>query len=367
MDFIATAAFGLEGLVKQELQQLGFEAKAEPGGARFSGSMSDAFKANLWLACADRVMWVLAEKEVKTFDALFEFVKSIPWERILPRDAAFPVSGNCARSQLMSVSDCQSISKKAIVERLKQRHKTQWFPETGPTYPISVTLHRDIARIAIDTSGEALNKRGFRTYVGEAPIRETLAAAMLRLSGWQADQPLHDPCCGTGTLLLEAAFLAANRASGLKRFFIMETWPDSAIKDMQLIREEAARLYRPKDIPPISGSDISPEALHLCEKHLRQAGLFDRIKLRQADLRQLTLDGPTPFFIANPPYGERLGDKKAADKLAADFGGLLARHQGAKLAVITANHSFERHMRRKANSRRRLYNGRLECEFLVFQ
>lgn len=192
MELIATAAFGLEGLVKQELQKLGFEAKAEPGGARFQGELTDAFKANVWLACADRVMWVLAEKEALSFEALFELVRDIPWEQILPRDAAFPVSGNCARSRLMSVSDCQSIAKKAIVERLKQRHKTQWFPETGPLFPISVTLHRDVARIAIDTSGEALSRRGFRTYVGEAPIRETLAAAMLRLSGWQADRPLHE-------------------------------------------------------------------------------------------------------------------------------------------------------------------------------
>ncbi|MGI6695314.1 MAG: THUMP domain-containing class I SAM-dependent RNA methyltransferase [Christensenellales bacterium] len=366
MEFIATAAFGLEGLVKQELQALGFEAKAEPGGARFSGGMAEAFKANLWLACADRVMWVLGEQEALTFDALFEFVKSIPWEDILPRDAAFPVSGNCARSQLMSISDCQSITKKAIVERLKQRHKTQWFPETGPVFPISVTLHRDVARLAIDTSGDALNRRGFRTYVGEAPIRETLAAALVRLSGWQTDQPLHDPCCGSGTLLLEAAFLAANRASGLARSFIMETWSQSNVKDNQRLREEAASRCRFQNIPPISGSDISPEALTLCTKHLRQADLFDKVKVRQADLRQLNLEGPAPFFIANPPYGERLGDKKASDKLAADFGGLLARHPGAKLAVITANHGFERHMRRKAISRRRLYNGRLECEFLVF-
>ena len=366
MEFLATAAFGLEGLVKQELQKLGIEARAEPGGARFSGSMADAFKANLWLACADRVMWVLAEEKVLSFEALFEFVKGIPWERILPRDAAFPVSGNCARSQLMSVSDCQSISKKAIVERLKQRHKTQWFQETGPAFPISVTLHRDIARVAIDTTGEALNRRGFRTYVGEAPLRETLAAAMLRLSGWQPGQPLHDPCCGTGTLLLEAAFLAAGRASGLKRGFIMENWPDADKKANQLLREEAARLYRPKDIPPISGSDISAEALALCAKHLRQAGLQDRVKVYQADLRQLQLEADKPFFIANPPYGERLGDKKAADRLAADFGGLVSRHPGAGLALITANPSFERHMKRKATSRRRLYNGRLECEFLIF-
>ncbi len=366
MEFIATAAFGLEGLVKQELQNLGFEAKAEPGGARFSGGMVDAFKANLWLACADRVMWVLAEEEVTTFDALFELVKAIPWEKHLPPDAAFPVSGHCARSQLMSISDCQSITKKAMVERMKQRYNTPWFRETGPAFPVSVTLHRDRARIALDTSGEALNRRGFRTYVGEAPIRETLAAAMLRLSGWKPDQPLHDPCCGSGTLLMEAAFLAANRASGLDRTFIMESWPGADSQACRQIREEARAVFRPQDIPAVSGSDISPEALALCRKHLRQAGLHDQVRVYEADLRQLKLNVEKPFFIANPPYGERIGDRKAADRLAGDFGGLLARHPGARLAVISASPSFERHIRRKANSRRRLYNGRLECEFLVF-
>ncbi len=366
MELIATAAFGLEGLVKQELQQLGFSAKAEPGGARFESDLAGAFRANLWLACTDRVMWVIKEQETRSFDALFEMVKALPWEQILPRDAAFPVSGHCARSQLMSVSDCQSITKKAIVERLKQRHKTDWFKETGPVFPVSVTLHRDIARIAVDTTGEALNRRGFRTYVGEAPIRETLAAAMLRLSPWRGDQPLHDPCCGSGTLLLEAASLAAGRASGLSRSFIMESWPEADKRQMQSVREEAKAAFSFKNLPPISGSDISPEALDLARKHLRQAGLSSQVKVYQADLKQLKLSEEKPFFIANPPYGERLGDKKASDRISVDLGALMARHPGSGLAVITANHAFERLIRRKAKARRRLYNGRLECEFLVF-
>lgn len=174
-----------------------------------------------------------------------------------------------------------------------------------------------------------------------------------------------DPCCGSGTLLLEAAFLAAGRASGLSRGFIMEKWPGSKAHSNHLIREEARAAFSLKQLPPISGSDISPEALALCGKHLRQAGLSDKVRVYQADLRQLTLNSQ-PFFIANPPYGERLGDKKASDRLAADFGGLMMRHPQASLAVITANHSFERMMKRRAHSRRRLYNGRLECEFLVF-
>ncbi|NLG57133.1 MAG: class I SAM-dependent RNA methyltransferase [Clostridiales bacterium] len=366
MEFIATAAFGLEGLVKQELSALGFEARAETGGARFKTDMAGAFKANLWLACADRVMAVMAEAETLSFDALFEMVRAIPWEDYLPRDAAFPVSGHCARSQLMSISDCQKIVKKAIVERLKQRYKTEWFPETGPVFPVSVTISRDIARLALDTSGEALNRRGFRTYVGEAPLRETLAAAMVRLCGWDLRRPLHDPCCGSGTLMMEAAFLAANRASGLSRSFVMESWPQGQLRAQKLLRQEAQAAFKPEAIPLISGSDISPEALDLSKKHLRQADLLDRVTVWQADLRQLTLSDQKPYFLANPPYGQRLGDKKAADKLAAAFGDLMKRHPEADLAILSANPSFERMMGRRAKSRRRLYNGRLECELLLF-
>ena len=169
MELIAAAAFGLEGLVKQELLDLGFDARAEQGGARFNSDLAGAMKANLHLACADRVLIILGEQKVTSFEALFDFVLSIPFEHHLPRDAAFPVSGNCVRSQLMSVRDCQSITKKAIVERLKRKHRVKWFPETGSPYPINITIHRDMARVTLDTSGDALNKRGYRTWVGEAP------------------------------------------------------------------------------------------------------------------------------------------------------------------------------------------------------
>jgi len=192
MELIAAAAFGLEGIVKQELVDLGFDTKAEQGGARFKADMAGAFRANLHLACADRVLLVMGEQQATSFEELFEFVLSLPWEDILPRDAVFPVSGNCVRSQLMSVSDCQSITKKAIVERLKRRYRLEWFPETGSVYPINVTIHRDRARLTLDTSGDALNKRGYRTWVGEAPLRETLAAALVRLAPWQPEQVFYE-------------------------------------------------------------------------------------------------------------------------------------------------------------------------------
>lgn len=367
MEFMAAAAFGLEGIVKQELLELGFEAKAEQGGARFQADFTGAFLANLHLACADRVLLILGERKVTSFEELFDFVLSLPFEQHLPKDANFPVSGNCVRSQLMSVRDCQSITKKAIVERLKRKYKVGWFQETGSTYPITITIHRDMARVTLDTSGDALNKRGYRTWVGEAPLRETLAAAMVRLSEWTPEQMFYDPCCGTGTLLIEAAFLAQNRAPGLHRAFIMEQWHNTDRVACQALSEEAKALYI-KDAPlHIAGSDVDPEALSLCKKHLRQAGLADKITVQQMDLREVRLHEPQVCFVTNPPYGERIGDQKKAALIAQDLGKLLKSHDQARLCAITADHSFERHARQRADKRRRLYNGRLECEFLVFE
>ena len=367
MDLIATAAFGLEGVVKQELQDLGFDAKAEQGGARFESDLTGAFKANLWLACADRVLWILGEQKVTSFEALFDFVSSIPFEDILPKDASFPVNGNCVRSRLMSVSDCQRIAKKAIVERLKRTCKVKWFPETGARYPFTITLHKDIARLTLDTSGEALHRRGYRTWVGEAPLRETLAAALIRLSPWTPEQTLVDPCCGSGTLLIEAAFMAMDRASGLNRSFIMEDWAQTDLAACQRLREQAKQLFMPDAQFEIFGSDISSEALSLCRRHLRQANLQNIIRIAQSDLKDFRLARDKICFITNPPYGERLGDRQEAARVARALGDLKRAHPGAALCAITADQSFEKHARCRAGSRRRLYNGRLECEFLVMK
>ena len=224
--FIATAASGLEGVTKRELLHLGFgDAKAELGGVRFTATWPEAFRACLWLATADRVLWICAEGECRTFEELFQLVKAAPWSDVLPRDAAMPVSGRCARSQLMSVRDCQAITKKALVEHMRAAYHTATLPETGPRYQVDMALHGDVARLTVDLCGDALNRRGYRTWNGEAPLRETAAAALVRLSGWRGDTPLHDPCCGTGTLLIEAAFYASHRAPGLTRAFDMENGP----------------------------------------------------------------------------------------------------------------------------------------------
>lgn len=364
--WIASAAFSLEGLVKRELQGLGFDAKAENGAVRFETDTAGAFLANLRLRTADRVLMVLAEGEATSFEQLFQLVRAIPWADYLPRDARFPVSGHCARSQLMSVSDCQAISKKAIVERLKEQYKTEWFEETGAAYAISVAIHGDIARITLDASGEALNRRGYRTWNGEAPLRETLAAALVDLSPWHEGNPLHDPCCGTGTILIEAAFRMANRAPGLTRAFAMEQWNFVDKASCKVLRDTAKAQFDPSLVEGITGSDVDPEALVLCKKHIVQAGLSGRIQVYEKDLRDLAPLAEKTCIVTNPPYGERLSSKKEAETLYRQMRKLEAKTKGGHVCVLTSNPAFEKLFGKRATHKRRLYNGRLECEYLMF-
>ena len=365
-EWLATAAFGLEGIVARELARLGIEARAENGGARFTGTFEDAMRANLWLRCADRVLLVVGRFEARSFEALFEGVKALPWEDFIGKDARFPVNGKCARSQLMSVRDCQAITKKAIVERLKERYRTSWFDETAETVSIDVALHGDIAQLTLDASGVALNRRGYRTWNGEAPLRETLAAALVSLSPWRPGMILHDPMCGTGTLMIEAAMQMANRAPGLTRSFALESWRYTPADALKAIREEAEAAFDPERIEGISGADIDPEAVELAVRHLRQAGLAGRVQFSVADMRTCQLTGERGAFLCNPPYGERLSDRRACEALYRDMGLLLRRHPGFTLSAITSHPGFERCFGRRADRKRRFYNGRLECEFMTF-
>ena len=368
MTLLATAAFGLEGVVAAELKRLGMkDVKGEVGGARFRGSLTDAFLCNLRLRCADRVLIVLDEKECRTFEELFQFVKAQPWEHLLPADAKINVSGKCARSQLMSIRDCQAITKKAIIERLKEKTRRSLFPETGTAYPIEIGLHADVARLTLDTTGEALNRRGYRTWNGEAPLRETLAATLVELSTWRPGMRLHDPCCGTGTLLIEAAFRQGHRAPGLTRHFAMEQFHFFPKKECDALRQTCLDDCQLDRISGISGSDIDPNALELANRHVKQAGLSGKISLTNVPLQQLQLEGEPGVFLCNPPYGERLSDRKSCQKLYREMHKLLQRHPGWSLCAISSDPMFERAFGRKADKKRRLYNGRLECEFLIYK
>ncbi len=367
MEWMATAAFGLEGVVRRELESLGLKARGDMGGARFQGSPEDAFRANLWLRCADRVLLLAGEGEACSFEDLFQLAGSIPWEDLLPRDAAFPVTGNCARSQLMSVRDCQAIIKKAVAERLGRHYRQNWLKEDGSLYPIGFSIHQDQVRLTLDSSGDALNKRGYRTWVGEAPLRETLAAALVMLSPWRPGQPLHDPCCGTGTILIEAAWLAAERAPGLTRAFHMERWHMLDLKESVALRAQAEARFDPEKMEGITGSDTDPQALELCKRHLKQAGLGGRVRVWQQDLRDLQDLPQGTCVITNPPYGERLGGKRETETLYRHMRRLDTQAGARQVCVLTAHPGFERLYGKRASRKRRLYNGRLECEFLIFQ
>ncbi len=366
LNWLATASFGLEGVVKKELSSLHVNPKADLGCVRFTGTAQDAFKANLWLRTADRVLLIVGEQTVTSFEMLFDYVYSLPWEKFLPKDASFPVSGKCARSQLMSVRDCQAITKKAIAERLKKAYNVNWCQEGGSQYKIEVAFHKDVCRLTIDASGVALNRRGYRTWNGEAPLRETLAAALVLLSPYKKEMPLHDPCCGTGTILIEAAMIASNRAPGLNRSFDMENWHFVNRKAIQEAKEEAHDLFAPQDITHISGSDINDEALSLAKKHLVQAGFSNKVTFFQKDVKDLVLNETAPLFIVNPPYGERLADQKTCQLLYKDLHRLKDRHIGSKLCAIASNTNFERYYGARAQQKKRFYNGRLECEYMIF-
>ena len=365
-EWIATAAFGLEGVVARELERLNIPAKAENGGARFTATFEDAMRANLWLRCADRVLLVVGRFEARSFEELFEGVRALPWEDFIGRNTRFPVNGKCARSQLMSVRDCQAITKKAIVERLKSKYHVDWLDETDETVAIDVALHGDIAQLTLDASGVALNRRGYRTWNGEAPLRETLAAALVSLSPWRPGMRLHDPMCGTGTLMIEAAMRMANRAPGLTREFALESWRDMPVQAFAQIREEAKEAFDPTRIEGISGSDIDPQAIELANRHLKQAGLAGRVSFTIGDAKECRIEGERGAFLCNPPYGERLSDRKACEELYREMGLLLRRHPGFTLSAITSHPGFERCFGRRADKKRRFYNGRLECEFMTF-
>ena len=368
LSLYAVAAFGLEGLVAAELKRLGMKnIMAENGGARFTGSLEDAYLCNLRLRFSDRIYCVMAEDVCLSFEDLFQLVRNVPWEAWTNGTEAFQLSAQCARSRLMSPRDCQSIGKKAVLERLKEKTGRSLFPETGADFPIHLSLHADCARVMLNLSGVSLSRRGYRTWNGEAPLRETLAAALVELSPWKPGIPLYDPCCGTGTLLIEAALRQGHIAPGLNRTFAMDHFQPFPAAVKKRILEKTRSECIPERISQIAGSDIDAEPLELAGRHEKQAGLNHRIIWTQMPLQEVVRPEPAGVFLCNPPYGERLmKDKKACQELVRDLGRLQARHPGWSLCAISSDPGFEKAYGRHADKKRRLYNGRLECQFFTF-
>ncbi|HBV86957.1 MAG TPA: RNA methyltransferase [Desulfosporosinus sp.] len=367
IELIATAAFGLESIVARELKQLGYDQLVvENGKVTFTTDELGICRSNIWLRSSDRVLLKMGSFEARTFEELFQQTKSLPWENWLPEDANFPVQGKSIKSQLFSVSDCQAIVKKAIVERLKETYGRSWFEETGPRYQIEVALLNDKVTLTIDTSGLGLHKRGYRQLAGQAPLKETLAAAMIQLSFWKKDRALIDPFCGTGTIPIEAAWIAQNRAPGLKRSFASEKWVNIPKELWQEAYQEGLDLWQPNTPLQVFGSDIDPNALALARTHAIEAGVEGVVHFQKLPVAEVRSRFKYGHMIANPPYGERLGDVKAVEGLYLELGKTFDRLENWSLHMLTTHQSPEKLIGRRWDKSRKLYNGRLECHYYQF-
>lgn len=367
IELIATATFGLEAVVAREVRALGYEpATVENGRVIFKADETGICRANLWLRSADRVLVKMGQFPATTFDGLFEKTKALPWPDWLPEDANFPVAGKSVRSKLFSVPDCQAIVKKAVVESMKSRYRRQWFAENGPRYTIEAALLKDVATLTIDTSGAGLHKRGYRKLNSAAPLKETLAAAMINLSFWHPDRVLVDPLCGSGTIPIEAALIAINRAPGLQRTFAAEKWPRVSARLWQEARREAEELIRPVPDLQIRGTDVDPEVLGLARFHARQAGVEKYIHWQQMPVTALQTKRPYGCIICNPPYGQRLADLRTVESLYRDMGRVFRNLDTWSYYILTAHHNFEKLFGRQADKKRKLYNGRIECTYYQF-
>lgn len=368
LELFATAAFGVESVVARELKHLGYgDTRIDNGKIYFKGDYEAICRTNLWLRCAGRVYILIGKFEARTFDELFEGTKALPWEDWLPRDAEFPVTGNCVKSTLMSISDCQSIIKKAVVERLKKVYRLQIFPETGPRYRIEFNIHNDIVTLALNTSGDSLHKRGYRTLVYTAPLKETLAAAMLMISRWSPGRILIDPFCGSGTIPIEAALMVRNIAPGLKRSFDSQSWPVIPGSAWDRVLEEARSLIKPPESGiTIQGYDINSNAISIAQYHARQAGVQDSIHLQVRDVAELSSKAKFGFIVTNPPYGERIGEKNENIRLYKTMREVFKKLDTWSFYILTADPQFEKYFGRKADKNRKLFNGGLLCYYYQF-
>ncbi len=362
---LATCSFGLEAVVKQECEALGFtDVSAFDARIYFRGDETAIARANLWLRCADRVYLVIDEFEATDFETLYQSVKRIPWADYIGVDDAFPVTGDSVRSALFSVSDVQKISKKAIVESLKTKFKRELFAETEATVPVHIAILKDRVSVLINTSGAGLNRRGYRRLNAEAPLRETLAAGLLSIARYHGG-PFYDPMCGSGTIAIEAAMMAKNIAPGLQRKFAYETFPFLNAEDLSAIRNDAKAGIIKGEVP-IFASDVDENVLELAKTHAKTAGVFDHIKIYKADIRKALTDEPEGILVTNPPYAVRMGEKKETERLYRKMGDCINSNPYLKAFIISADMGFEKHFGKMADKKRKLYNGSIKCNYYQY-
>ena len=370
MEWIAPCHFGLESVLKREIQDLGYEiVQVEDGRVTFRGGMDAVCRANIFLRTAERILLKAGCFRAVTFEELFQRTKDIPWERYIPENGRFWVTKAASvKSRLFSPSDIQSVMKKAMVERMKSVYHTEWFTEDGAPYPVRVFLMKDMVTIGIDTTGVSLHKRGYRPAAGKAPIAENLAAALIMLTPWRKDRILVDPFCGSGTIPIEAAMMAANIAPGMNREFTAEEWANLVDRKYWYEAIDEAHDLMNTDIDTdIQGYDIDGEVLKTARRNAADAGVEHLIHFQRREVSQLSHPGKYGFIITNPPYGERLMEKREAEELYRAFGQAVRRlPEGWQVSVLSSHTEFERTFGRTAEKKRKLYNGMLKCDLFFY-
>ncbi len=365
--FCAPCLFGAEGILADELRRMGAEeVTPENGRVLFSGGMEMLARANIGSRYAERVQLLLGSFTARSFEELFEGVKKLPWEQWIGKEDAFPVKGWSLNSALHSIPDCQAIIKKAVAARLGAHFGLAWLPETGSLHQIQFTILKDEATLLLDTSGAGLHKRGYRQNAGGAPIKETLAAAIADLMRVRRAETVVDPCCGSGTLLIESALAAAGIAPGIQRRFSAMRWGQVPEEIWKTERERARSFAHPESPFHGYGSDIDPDAIRLTKENAVKACVGKRITAEVADLKQFVPRGDSGVVLCNPPYGERLLDVQAAEALYRLMGKVFVPQKGWSYAVISPHEDFERLFGRRADRRRKLYNGMLKCQLYMY-
>ena len=370
IELIAPCHFGLEAVLKREILDLGYEiSSVEDGRVTFQGDAEAVCRANIFLRTAERVLLKVGSFQAVSFEELFEKTRALPWEAYIPKDGKFWVTkASSVKSRLFSPSDIQSVMKKAMVRRLQEHYHMEWFPEDGPEYPVRVFLMKDQVTVGIDTSGASLHKRGYREVSGKAPITETLAAALIMLTPWRGDRILVDPFCGSGTFPIEAAMMAANIAPGMNRSFTAEKWTNLIPKKLWYDTvDEASDLIREPEETDIQGYDADEDVIRIARRNAAEAGVEHMIHFQIRDVRDLSHPKKYGFIITNPPYGERLEDKKDLPELYRAFGESFRRLETWSAYMITSYEDAERYFGRKADKNRKIYNGMLKTYFYQFQ
>lgn len=368
-ELIAPCHFGLEAVMKREILDLGYEvSQVEDGRVTFIGDAEAVCRANIFLRTTERILLKVGSFKAETFEELFQGTRAIPWEQYIPRDGKFWVAkASSIKSRLFSPSDIQSIMKKAMVERMKGAYGITWFPEDGASYPLRVFLYKDVVTVAMDTSGDSLHKRGYRTLTSKAPITETLAAALLMLTPWKPDRILVDPFCGSGTFPIEAAMMAANMAPGMNREFLAEEWKNLIPKKCWYeAMDEANDLVKDDISVDIQGYDIDGEIVRAARANAAAAGVDHLIHFQQRPVSQLSHPKKYGFLITNPPYGERIEDKKNLPELYKTIGERFAALDSWSAYIITAYEDTERYFGRKADKNRKIHNGMMKTYFYQF-